>query len=158
MDKRKPPLSVRLSDSEKAFLEKIAVKNNLYNFDDKPLLSSALKLILRERMNDQKSQSSDKKIDLNSEILKMKKMLEQIHVSIPNMACDMQIVSNYTQELIYARNDNKQLFNVVKSSVDETLKNTYGAFQTYNYDTLHCSINHRNMKTIPIEKDKNRWK
>ena len=88
----------------------------------------------------------------------MSRRLEQIHVSIPNMACDMQIVSNYTQELIHARNDNKQLFNVVKSSVDETLQNTYGAFQTYNYDTLHCSINHKNMKTIPVEKDKNRWK
>ena len=148
------PISVRLSAEEMQYLEKYSIENGIVNSKSNPSRSSALKHILREKINSK----PDEKISMIEEIQKLKKMLEQIHVSIPNMANDMRVVSRYTQELILARNDNKQLFNKVKASVDESLQNTYGAFQTYNYDTLHCSINHKNMKTIPIEKDKNRWK
>ena len=78
MDNKISPTSIRLTREEKTFLEKVAIDNNLINVNSKPLLTSAMKLLIREKMNAKPTHENK----LNSDISQIKNMLQQIHSSL----------------------------------------------------------------------------
>lgn len=86
-------------------------------------------------------------------------MIEQIHVTIPHFLYHASYASNYANSVLDGNN------NISESAIikfgDNIVEKVYkicGSFQTYNYHSLYLSTDNKNMKTIPIKKDKNKWK
>lgn len=148
------PTSVRLTKKETEFLEKYAIKNNLLKADGSVPKNSVIKHMINEKMNDSVIDNDD----IKENLLKIKSMLEQIHVTIPHIVNDAHYSALYAFKSLSENTNDTHLINQFKTKINEYNYETIGAFQQYNYETLYCSSNIKNMKTIPIEKEKNRWK
>ena len=143
-------VSTRLSSKELDYLAQIASDNEMYKGKSKDVsLGKALYELVRWCYLN--------KVDINQNNSAMnddvKKMIEQIHIAIPNLM--------YLSRL--------QTVLASKDIPDETLKNsrhqtvdylnkTCGDFQNVQYNQVRFSMNDIGLKSTPTDKDKTLWK
>ena len=94
------PISVRLSAEEMQYLEKYSIENGIVNSKSNPSRSSALKHILREKINSKTNEQAS----MINEMQKMKNMLQQIHSSL-DINSDTEDSNQLTQQFKCGAND-----------------------------------------------------
>jgi hypothetical protein len=143
-------LSTRLSEKELEYLSTLAAQNQLYKGTSNELsLGKAMKELIKwcqlNKIDIRKvNQAMDKDI---------KKMIEQIHVSIPHLL--------YLSRLQILLDSDKVADERVVHCRQQTLDylNTVcGDFQNVTYNEVRFSINDIGLKQTPIAKEKTLWK
>lgn len=142
-------MTLRVSDIEKEYLEKIA---NKFGFkkqaSGEPSLSKALKYILSYCLH------NDVEFDKNevSDIEEMRKMIEQIHASIPHI-----LYQNSLQSTVLADNLDDTKFTVFKKNAVDYINNSIAGFQNNHYKYVKAKLNKIGIKTIPLEEGESLW-
>lgn len=147
-------VGIRLSDSEMTFLEKIAIEHQLYKKNNEPSLGMAIKHILKEKITHNNVDINNKSNVNDDKIQRILKMIEQINIMIPHLVHASQIS---TKCLLGKINDTEIAKKIFALSLDETVKKC-GQIQGEEYENIDVSNDKNNMKTIPIEENKNQWK
>lgn len=143
-------LSTRLSETELEYLSTIASDNKLFiGTSKKTSLGKAMKELVKwchvNNIDISKSPQS-----LNDET---KKMIEQIHVSIPNLMYLARMQTLLASDTI----PDEKISRCRQQTVDY-INNTCGDFQNVNYSEVRFSMNDIGLKQTPIDKDKTLWK
>ena len=143
-------ISINLTKNESKYLEKISIQNGLTISDNNknPSEGKALKFLINKAMTNEKEHHRNE-----NNLQYITKLIEQINVSIPhlifNTTFNYKVVSNELNENIY----NQFKTNTINSSYK-----ICGQIQSEKYHNLYISTDNKNMKTIPIEDEKNTWK
>ena len=146
-------ITLRATEDEESYLKKIAVENDFYKSSGEPSTARALKFLLTSTMknglkNDKKSEK------LESESIKhIEKLVEQINASIPHLALNTFVSA---QHAFNSLSDN--ISDDIQIEASKYLRETVGQFQDNNYNNTFISYNHRNMKTLPVKKERSKWK
>ncbi len=80
-------------------------------------------------------------------------MIEQIHVSIPNLMYLARMQTLLASDTI----PDEKISRCRQQTVDY-INNTCGDFQNVNYSEIRFSMNDIGLKQTPIDKDKTLWK
>ena len=144
-------ISTRLGQKEIDYLTRIAVENKIYKGSDSKEIShgKAMKELIKW--------CQDNEVNINKKPKSMdddiKKMIEQIHVAIPNL-----LYLSRLQLLLNSKSiPDPELETCVKKTVDY-LNTVCGDFQNINYNEIRFSMNDLGIKQIPIDKEKSQWK
>lgn len=136
------PLSIRIEKNEQDYLKKIASKNHLS-------IGKSLKKVLEWcAINDVDLSKPHSIFDED-----VRKMIEHIHVSIPNLMYLSRI-----NTLLCAEGRNKDTLDDFKKISLDYINNTCGDFQHTNYNAIRVSINPFGMKKVPCDKETTLWK
>lgn len=143
-------ISIKTERKELEYLARTAEKNSLYSGENNELsFGKALKKIL------QWCTYHDIDITTSHDVFDndMRKMIEQIHVSIPNLMYLSRMAT------LFAGNEiPKEKAEQFKKTSLEYINNTCGAFQDITYNSLRVTINPFGLKQIPADKEKTLWK
>lgn len=135
------PLSIRIERNEEDYLKKIADKNNIS-------IGKSLKKILEWCViNDIDLSKSHSAFDEE-----VRKMIEHIHVSIPNLMYLSRMNTLFTGEGV-----SKEKSEEFKKTSLDYINNTCGDFQYIQYNNIRVSINPFGMKQVPGDKDTTLW-
>ena len=148
--------SIYLSDENMIKLESIAKNNNLYDKDNNPSVTSAIKYILD---NVDLNSMLVKENEIDVKINRLERMIEEIHVSVPHVLYNTKYTAMYAKAAM--RTSSKISEDGVRKVSDKSIASAYkisGSMQTYNYNHIYTSTDEKNMNTSPIEEDKNTWK
>jgi len=143
-------ISTRLSEKEMDYLTRIATENKIYKGTSKEVShGKAMKELVKWCLNNDVN-INNKQRSMDDDI---KKMIEQIHISIPNLLylTRMQLLLN--SESI----PDEELSRCVKKTIDY-LNSACGDFQNINYNEIRFTMNDLGIKQTPIEKEKSLWK
>ena len=143
-------ISTRFSEKELDYLSRIARDNKITKGTSNELsLGKAVKEIIKWCQRN--------KIDINESSNAMdsdiKKMIEQIHVTLPNLMY-------LTRLQLLLKSDeipDEEVSKCVKKTL-EYLEQSCGDFQNINYNEIRFSMNEFGIKQIPINEDKSLWK
>ena len=153
------PVSVRLTEAEKQHLETIASEEMLNKKDGSLSLGLALKNLIKTSMLEK---NNPKKNDLSKEnhqkLSRIEHMLEQMHVTMPHILYHARYSSSYCNYALRLNKISEPERCEFGSRVVENVYQICGDFQGYQYQTIYVSSDNKNMQTMPIEKDKNKWK
>jgi hypothetical protein len=143
-------LSIKIDKTEEEYLSRVAEKNNLFSGgNNEPSLGKALKKLAQWcAFNDMDISKSHDVFDED-----MRKMIEQIHVAIPNLMYLSRMDTLFNSEEIP-----KETAEECKKKSLDYINSTCGAFQYANYKSLRVSINAFGMKQIPSDKETSLWK
>ena len=83
----------------------------------------------------------------------MKRMIEQIHIAIPNLMYLSRI-----QTLLASEELPKEKVTQVSNQAVDYLNKTCGDFQDIQYNQVRYSMNSIGIRSTPISKDKTLWK
>ena len=132
------------------YLTKISLENKIFKGDTKEVshgkaMKELVKWCQRNNIDINKNQRS-----MDDDI---KKMIEQIHISIPNLLylTRLQLLLNS------ASIPDEELSICVKKTMDY-LNSACGDFQNINYNEIRFSMNDLGIKQVPIDKEKSLWK
>ena len=143
-------IGVRLNNREKEYLREIAEKEGLYTGENnEPSLGKALRELVKWCAINGVDMS--KKRDVFDE--EVRNLIEQIHVSIPNL-----MYLSRMNTLLVDEGIDKDIILDKKDKAIDYINKTCGAFQAANYKTLRVSINPFGLKQIPSDKDTTLWK
>lgn len=143
-------LSLRISEQEKEYLYSIAEKYNLKKQGSDDLsCAKALKKILSFCLYNH--MDIEKKEDEN--IAEMRKMLEQIHASIPHLMYQQRV-----QNAILANRHSDEELAAIKDGSIQYLNDGFAGFQNNQYRYVKAKLNKIGMKTIPLEEGQSLWK
>ncbi|WP_440617754.1 hypothetical protein [Cysteiniphilum sp. 6C5] len=154
MESKQYPTSLRLSETEKEYLTKIAYDNALLKSNNEPSLGLAIKHLIREKILEKKEEKQGENVVISDDINHLVKLTEQINIMIPHLVHAAQIS---TKCLLGKINDTEIAKKIFTISLDETVKKC-GQIQDEEYKNIYVSNDKNNMKTIPIEEGKNQWK
>ena len=143
-------ISSRVTQKELDYLTEIAIKNKIFKGESKEVsLGKATKELIKW------CQSNN--VDLNKKQNSMdddvKKMIEQIHISIPNLLFLTRLQLLLSSDSI----PDEEVARCVKKTI-EYLNSSCGDFQNVNYNEIRFSTNDLGIKQTPIDKDKTQWK
>ena len=147
-------INLKLSDEQVSFLRKTAMTNKLIKHKNEPSLSKALKLILENHMKN----NNDQTLENNQKLSRIEHMLEQMHVTMPHILYHARYSSSYCNYALRLNKISEPERCDFSSRVIDNVYKICGDFQTYQYQTIYVSSDNKNMQTMPIEKDKNKWK
>ena len=136
------PLSLRIDRNEEDYLKKIANQNNIS-------LGKSLKKVLEWCAINEVDLSKSHSV-FDEEV---RKMIEHIHVSIPNLMYLSRMNTLSSGEGI--TKDTSEEFK--KTSLNY-INSTCGDFQYIHYDNIRVSINPFGMKQVPSDKETTLWK
>ncbi|MDA7742191.1 hypothetical protein N8865_01085 [Francisellaceae bacterium] len=148
-------VAIRPSSLESSFLTKIAIENMLVKKNGEPSLGLAVKHILKEKMIENKQKSND---GLKGDIEHITNLLEQINVTMPHLVYGSRFSSMYALTMLKNTNLTQSQVTDFKASTLKDTNQICGQIQAQDYQTLYVSQDIKNMKTIPIDEDKNQWK
>lgn len=135
-------LSIRVEKKESDYLNKIAERNNIS-------IGKALKKVLEWcSINEVDLSKSHSVFDED-----VRKMIEHIHVSIPNL-----MYLSRMNTLFSGDNISKEKTEEFKKTSLDYINNTCGDFQHVTYNNIRVSINPFGMKQVPCDKDSTLWK
>ena len=143
-------ISTRLNQKESDYLTKIAIENQLFKGESKDISTGKA---MRDVVKWCQQNNVDIRKNMDSMNNEMQKMIEQIHVAIPNIM--------YLSRLNILFNANSMEGEEISSHVNKTLEylnDTCGGFQNVNYNEIHFSVNELGIKQAPIDKEKSSWK
>lgn len=143
-------ISAKFSEKELDYLSQIASENTLYKGSSKePSLGKAMKELIKwcqvNKININQNNSG-----LDSEY---KKMIEQIHVAIPNLMYLARLQTLLGSEAF----SDEHVLRCKQQTVDY-LDSVCGDFQSVNYNEVHVSTNDLGLNQLPIKKGKSKWK
>jgi hypothetical protein len=141
-------ISLKLTDDQESFLNKIAVENKLMKNNNEPSESKALKFLLDEFIK-----SAKDNLDQSDSMSRIERMIEEINITIPHLVYSTLISA---QSSIYNLSDDV-ISQIKDASVKQSSK-ICGQIQEEKYEHVYISNDNKQMKTIPIEQDKNKWK
>ena len=138
--------SIYLSDEQQNALMEIAKEKQIMKKGKMEYsLTETLKYVLDEFVRNRKIfEKGNNKTD---------ELIEQIHATLPHimfqatLACQASAVPLDRDKKVGLRN----------TSMDITVE-TCGQFQEVSYEEITTSLDSRNIKSLPIDKDKNQWK
>lgn len=143
-------IHLRLNESQSLFLQSIAKDNDLFKKGDELSSAKAIKFLLNYCMkNDIKADGANGNIEGSN----VEKMLEQLCISIPHVLQTSFIASQASLVQLDKKNAS-----IIKEDSIKYIANTCGQMQQLDYKNSFVSYNHRSMKTLPIDEDKNEWK
>ena len=143
-------LSIRVSEHEKDYLALIAEKFNLKKQGaDELSHTKALKHLLSYCL--QNNIDFVKKEDEN--IAEMRKMIEQIHASIPHVMYHQKF-----QSVILANKYSDEELQAVQAGSLQYINDSFAGFQNNKYRYIKVKLNMFGLKTIPIEEGVSLWK
>lgn len=143
-------ISLRISELEKDFLENIAKIFDLQKRGTEEIsYSKSLKILLEycfknEIVPTRKSENP---------IQEMRKMIEQIHASIPHL-----MYHNNYQSLVLSSQLNDETLTKIKHKSIEYLNGNFSGFQNVTYKEVRFKLNGIGLKTLPIEQGESLWK
>lgn len=143
-------LSTRFSEKELEYLSGIAMKSKLYKSDSKDLsLGKALKYLVKWcQVNDVDITKVAKSMDDD-----IKKMIEHIHVAIPNLMYLARLQTLLGSDTI----PDDKVVHCRKQTVDY-LNTVCGDFQNVIYREVRFTMNDIGLKQVPEDKEKTVWK
>ncbi len=144
-------ISLRITEHEKEFLQNIAVKFDIQKRSSSSDISyaKALKILLDYCLHNDINPSQKK----DNELQDMKKMMEQIHASIPHL-----MYHNHLQSMILSSKYADADLTAVKQKTLQYLNENFSGFQNVSYREIKIKINGVGLKTIPIEQGDSLWK
>ena len=138
-------ISVRLSDDELAYLEAISKSKKFSKSSKQSTPGRALKSLIKWCV--------DNEIDITSPYAKSadssKKLLEQLHVTIPHLL--------YLSRLHILMDSNKisdDAVNKAKQQAIDYINSVCGDFQQVEYSEIKTICNEIGLKQLPIERDR----
>lgn len=147
--------SIYLSDENIARLESVAATYSLYDKHNQLDILSAMRYVIEHF---ELAKNANKTENIEAKISKIETMLEQIHVAIPHIVYQTRYALRYCNAAMNSNQISSEIMNEFKiNTVNDTVK-ICGDYQQYQYQNLFVSCDNKNMKTIPIEEDKNQWK
>ena len=141
--------SFYLTDDVLEKLDKIANQNKLLTADGKPHYTKTLRYILANIDPDAVQSPSS----FSDELRAIRKMVEQINVAVPHLL--------YNTTFSYKINEgtlSDPKFIEFKAYTLKNVAGVCGQIQQQTYQHIYAGHDSKNMKTIPIEEDKNVWK
>lgn len=143
-------VSIRLSKKEEFYLSELMAKyQQLSPYDDNVSLGKIIKKLLEYCANNNVDfTKSDTKVDDD-----LRKMIEQIHVAIPNLMYLSRVSS--TMAIKECKADE---FSPYKQSALNYMSEVCGDFQNVSYRTLRVKMDDNGIKKAPIDKEKSLWK
>ena len=143
-------ISIRISEHEKDYLVELAKKLNLKKQgSDEPSHTKALKYILSFCMHNDIEYS--KKDDEN--MADMRKMLEQIHASIPHLMYHQKF-----QSAVLANKYSDEELQGIQDGSLQYINDAFAGFQNNKYRYVKAKLNKFGLKTIPLEEGITLWK
>jgi len=143
-------VSIRLSEHEKDYLISIADKFNLKKQGSDELSpTKALKHILSFCLHNDIDFS--KKED--ESLAEMRKMIEQIHASIPHIMYHQ----NFQSVVLANKYSDDELQGIQNGSL-QYINNSFAGFQNNKYRYVKSKLNKYGLKTIPLEEGNTLWK
>lgn len=143
-------ISIRISEHEKDYLVELAKKLNLKKQGSDELSHpKALKYILSFCMHNDIEYS--KKDDEN--MADMRKMLEQIHASIPHLMYHQKF-----QSAVLANKYSDEELQGIQDGSLQYINDAFAGFQNNKYRYVKAKLNKFGLKTIPLEEGITLWK
>ena len=138
--------SIYLSDEQQNALMEIAKEKQIMKKGKMEYsLTETLKYVLDEFVRNRKIfEKGNNKTD---------ELIEQIHATLPHIMFQATLACQASAAPL-ERDKKTSLRNI---SMDITVE-TCGQFQEVNYEEITTSLDSRNIKSLPIDKDKNQWK
>ena len=142
-------ISARLSPKELEYLSKIAFENKIYKGSSEDLsLGKAMHELIRWCHLNQ--------VDINKKHdnmnVELTKMIEQIHVAIPNLMYLARLQTVLTSDGM----PDEKIIHGRRQTV-EYLNKSCGDFQNIQYTQVRFSMNDIGLKVIHADKNKTRW-
>lgn len=150
MNDKHYPVSVRLTASEKEHLERIATTKMLNKKDGSVSLGLALKDLIKTSIL---TQNNPKQEDYTDQLKHLIRINEQANVMIPQLLFNAIFTSKYITSVL----DNEKYKQLYQDTMEQLVEKC-GQIQQQDYRDIYVSYDQKNMKTIPIEKEKNKWK
>lgn len=142
-------ISIKVGDREKEFLHDIAEHFKLYKRSSTELsYTKALQLLIEFCL--QHNINPTKKEDNN--IQEIRKMIEQIHASIPHV-----LYQNSLQSTILFSSCNDETGEAAKHKSIDYINSTIAGFQNNHYKYVKAKLNKFGAKTIPLEEGESLW-
>lgn len=142
-------VSIKIGDREKGFLSEIARHFKLYKRSSTDLsLTKSLQFLIEFCL--QNNINPTKKEDKNIE--EMRKMIEQIHASIPHV-----LYQNSLQSTLLCSTCNDETGEVAKKKSIDYINNTIAGFQNNQYKYVKAKLNKFGAKTVPMEEGDSLW-
>lgn len=155
MEYKQYPTSVRLSETEKEYLTKLAHENALLKSNGEASLGMAVKHLIREKIA---LENSNDQINIKEKIMHIVGMVEQINILIPHLFYNSRFSARVSNTILKANSKSDSEILELLNEVIENTRNACGQIQNNKYETIYPSTDNRNMQTIPIEKEVNKWK
>ena len=143
-------VSLRLSKHEKDYLELIAETFDLKKQgSDGPSHTKALKYILSYCIHNGMDFIKNKDSNLDE----MRKMIEQIHASIPHLMYHQKF-----QSVVLANKYTDEELHAVQNGSLQYINDSFAGFQNNKYRYVKAKLNRYGLKTIPLEEGSSLWK
>lgn len=146
----KDVVSLRITEHEKEYLKNIAAKFDIQKRGSTDIsYAKALKILLDYCLHNDinPSQTND------NELQEMRKMIEQIHASIPHL-----MYHNNLQSIVLLSKYTDADLTAVKQKTIQYLNENFSGFQNVSYREIKIKINGVGLKTIPMEQGESLWK
>lgn len=144
-------LSFRVTDEELAYLRKVAYENELFKSGTTPSESKGIKHILKQAIINEKNKNDTSS---SEELSHITKLIEQINVLVPHLIHNSKISATCLLGMI---KDTETAERIYRNSLKDSAK-ICGQIQDEQYKEIYIASDKNNMRTIPIEEDKNKWK
>lgn len=142
-------ISIRLSDDELTYLEVISMNKKMNKASKKSSPGRTLKQLLQWCIDNQ--------IDITSTYEKPenrpKKLLEQLHVSLPHILYLLRL-----HLLLDSSKISDDAVAKAKQQAIDYINSVCGDFQHMEYSEIQATHNEIGLKQLPIEKDCSAWK
>ena len=147
-------ITLRLSQKEVDYLSEVASEHKIFKGDSHEVsLGKTVKKIINWcQFNKININDICNSINNNTDN-DLKKMVEHIHMSIPNI-----IYLARTQAILSANKLTKEEAHHIKRQSIDYLNATCGDFQNIQYNHVRFSMNNMGIKSAPISKEKSEWK
>ncbi|MBN9231306.1 MAG: hypothetical protein J0I93_10695 [Legionella sp.] len=146
----KDVVSLRLAEHEKEYLLNIGKNLELQKRESEEIsFSKTLKTLLDFCIRNDISPTRKNE----NPIKEMRKMIEQIHASIPHL-----MYHNNYQSLVLSSQVNDDSLNQIKQKSIEYLNGNFSGFQNVTYKEVKFKLNGIGLKTVPIEQGESLWK
>lgn len=142
-------LSVRLSDDELAYLEVISRNKKINKPNKKSSPGRALKQLVQWCIDNQIDITSTYEKSGNSP----KKLLEQLHVSLPHILYLLRL-----HLLLDSGKISDDVVTKAKQQAIDYINSVCGDFQNMEYSEVNATINEIGLKQLPVEKNRTSWK
>ncbi|KTD47497.1 hypothetical protein Lqui_2423 [Legionella quinlivanii] len=148
--KGKDVISLRISEHEKDYLQNIAKNFDLQKRGSDALsYSKAIKILLDFCLHNDIFPMKRTENPLQE----MRRMLEQIHASIPHL-----MYHNHFQSLLLSSKFNDDSLNQIKQNTVDYLNGNFSGFQNISYKEVRFKMNGIGLKTVPLEQGESLWK
>ncbi|MGJ3502501.1 hypothetical protein, partial [Piscirickettsia salmonis] len=146
-------ITFRIEEDEENYLEKVAIENDFLMPSGKINRSQTIQYVINKSMKRDQSSEANNDRSVEKSINHLEKLVEQINAAMPHVVLNSYVSAQHT---FFSLDKNKS--DIIQEEASKYLRETVGQFQDNNYNNTFISYNHRNMKTLPVKKERSKWK